>query len=329
MRAKSFVLVLLAVLASAGQAFAGGRVALAIGVSNYQDHEMHLSSPVKDARAIGEALTRFGFDVTLVQDPTSDSMREALDAFLLKAKGADMAVVYFSGHGLQVNGEAYLIPADDGFDRPDGLRRDHLAVASIVEKLEGAGAAFKFVIVDACRSNPYLNRGRAMLEANLGRAEQHRVAQNAMVAFASAPGQNSQDWASSLGLSLYTAALVDVLRQSDHIDVRDVVLKTRILVEAKVRQAGAEPQMPWEEASLMRPITFDVSAPGRMQPFAPGLAIVAPSLNGKPTDGDATITRIAPRPVQPVASTGAGGGPATTPQPRPTPYAALAVPGKP
>ncbi|MGL4285211.1 MAG: caspase family protein, partial [Phreatobacter sp.] len=211
MRSRSLIVALLTALSlvlPASGAFAGERVALAIGVSAY--HSSPLPSPVKDATEVAQTLAGFGFSVTLAKDPNSEDFKAAVDAFVTKARGAEAAVVYFSGHGLQVNGEVYMMASDTRSDRPEMFQRDDFTVNGILDRLQAAGVDFKFVIVDACRGNPFLDaNGRtALATANAGRAERRRPATNALVSFSSASGQLSQDWGGSIGLSLYTSALL-------------------------------------------------------------------------------------------------------------------------
>ncbi|MFN3855797.1 MAG: caspase domain-containing protein [Phreatobacter sp.] len=265
MRNRSSMVALLAALVltlSTYAASAGQRVALAIGVSTYQDSP--LPSPARDAAEMARALADFGFDVTLVQNPDAKAFRAVVDAFIARARGASAAVVYFSGHGLQVNGEVYMMPSDARVDHPDFFSRDEYTVNGIVDRLQAAGVDFKFVIVDACRSNPFVTAsGRsALATANAGRAERRMPATNTLISFSSAAGQNAQDWGSSIGLSLYTAALLEVMRASDRIEVSALTRQARALVQDYVARHRAEAQTPWEGSSLMRPIHLERGLPG-------------------------------------------------------------------
>jgi len=263
------VVVALAFWAGTGIASAGQRVALAIGVSAYQSSP--LPSPVKDASEVANALASFGFDVTLVRDPDSAQFKAAVDAFVAKARGASAAVVYFSGHGIQVNGEVYMMASDTRLDRPDIFQRDDFTVNGIVDRLQAAGVDFKFVIVDACRSNPFLEAGgrSALAAANAGRAERRSPATNTLVSFSSASGQNSQDWGTSIGLSLYTAALLDVMKRNDRIDVRDLTQQARVAVQDYIARQGGNAQMPWEGSSLMRAVHLERSHAGTVTAYRP------------------------------------------------------------
>lgn len=243
------------VAASAGYAEAAGRrVAIAIGVSAYQSSP--LRSPVHDARVFGEELSRFGFDVTVVRDPGTAAFTRALEQFIESARGADMAVVYYSGHGLQVNGVDYFIPRDAAFSSDLSLfRRDLMSVNSVLARLDEAGVRFRMVITDACRSNPFMANGGMAFEHALttaGLNESLRLGTHAVAAYSSAPGQNSQDWYGSLGLSLYTAALVEAMRRHDRVEIRDLLQEARGMTQKTANSRGAEPQQPWEMMSMVR-----------------------------------------------------------------------------
>lgn len=298
MRSRSHMVALFAALAltlSTYAASAGQRVALSIGVSNYQTSP--LPSPAKDAAEVATALSGFGFDVTLVQNPNSQAFRAAVDAFIAKARGASAAVVYFSGHGLQVNGEVYMMPSDAKVDHPDFFRRDDYTVNGIVDRLQAAGVDFKFVIVDACRSNPFLTeQGRhALATANAGQAERRSPATNTLVSFSSAAGENSQDWGTSIGLSLYTAALLDVMRNNERIEVRDLTQQARALVQQYVARHNAQAQTPWEGSSMMRPVHFERSGQGAVVAFGQnnGQREAGRAPGGRGQDADSLLVRLA------------------------------------
>lgn len=298
MRSRSLIVALLAALSlvlAAPRAFAGERVALAIGVSAYRSSP--LPSPVKDATEVAQTLAGFGFSVTLAKDPNSEDFKAAVNAFVAKARGAEAAVVYFSGHGLQVNGEVYMMASDTRADRPEIFQRDDFTVNGILDRLQAAGVDFKFVIVDACRGNPFLDAdGRtALATANAGRAERRRPATNALVSFASASGQLSQDWGGSIGLSLYTSALLEVMRRNERIEVRDLTQQTRALVEQRVASRGASAQNPWEGSSLVRPIHFERRAAG------PVVAFLADQERGSFDRRDGRMASLERQPRQPVA----------------------------
>lgn len=314
MRRHHLIVALVACLsvAMATAASAGERVALAIGISAYRSQP--LPSPARDATEVADALSRYGYQVTLAKDLNSEDFRAAVSAFVAKARGAEAAIVYFSGHGVQVNGEVYMLASDTRMNHPEAFQRDDFTVNGILDRLQAAGVDFKFVIVDACRNNPFLGAdGRVPAAiANAGRAERRRPVTNALVSFASASGQPSQDWGRSIGLSLYTSALLDVMRRNPRIEVRDLTLQTRVLVEQRIASRGGNAQNPWEGSSLTRPMhlvqggeggSVVAYRPGRRQDYAdaeaggryqPHRERAVPRM-ARPADADEEVDLPAPR----------------------------------
>ena len=133
-------------------ALADKRVALVIGNANYQ-HVSHLPNPVNDTADIGAALERLGFAIRRENDLDLTALRRAVSEFSDSAVGADIALVYFAGHGLEVDGENYLIPVDAVLETDRRIRFE--AVPYVSAALEGA-KGLRIVLLDACRSNPFL-----------------------------------------------------------------------------------------------------------------------------------------------------------------------------
>jgi uncharacterized caspase-like protein len=252
---------LLVIVVVAPAAFAAKLVALTIGVSAYEG-KAYLSSPVKDAVLVADTLAGFGFQVRVVKDPDLATLAREIDSFVEAARGADIAIVYYSGHGKQVNGEAYFAPLNQPRDEAFA---EATAVHALVERLDRAGVAFKFVIVDACRNNPTLaddgSPSRRSSE-NVGAAERRKLGNNALLTFASAPGQYSQDWGGTIGYSLYTKMFVDTLRKYERIEVQRLTQETRAQVLRATRQPGRDIQEPWENSSMLSPVYLERSQGG-------------------------------------------------------------------
>lgn len=266
MSIKALAVVLGAALSLAGSAtsaFADKLVALSIGVSAYT-HSNPLPSTVNDAQAVAKALAEFGYDVRLVRDPTSRSIRDAVDEFVQSARGADVAILFFSGHGQQVNGETYIVPADAGPGTDDFA--DHLAVSAIVARLEKAGVKTKIVFVDACRNNPFVSqngslRGDAIRNASA--AERFVLGPNVMMSFASAAGELSGD--SLLAYSIYTQALLTVMRRDQRMELTEMTRAARKLVLQRTAANVARRQTPFEVSSIDAPVYFERTSGGRVR----------------------------------------------------------------
>jgi formylglycine-generating enzyme required for sulfatase activity len=174
------------------------RIALVIGIGGYQNAP-HLSNPINDARAIGDSLRRLKFDVTELYDPDYRDLSSGVRAFGIRAANADVAVVYYAGHGVQVDRENYLIPADAKLER----ERDLLYEAMPLDRLLGEvsqASRIGIVLLDSCRNNPFVDRvsrsmtvaGRAVATTP-GLARVDNVPRNTMVVMAAKADQIAED----------------------------------------------------------------------------------------------------------------------------------------
>jgi formylglycine-generating enzyme required for sulfatase activity len=195
------ILAMLVILLSPAANAAPGderRVALVIGIGAYQNAP-HLTNPVNDARAIGDSLRRLKFDVTELYDPDFRELNRGIRAFGIRAASADVAVVYYAGHGVQVDRENYLIPADAKLER----ERDLLYEAMPLDRLLGEvsqASQIGIVLLDSCRNNPFIERvarsmtvaGRAVATTP-GLARVDNVPRNTMVVMAAKADQIAED----------------------------------------------------------------------------------------------------------------------------------------
>nr|WP_294550323.1 SUMF1/EgtB/PvdO family nonheme iron enzyme [uncultured Rhodopila sp.] len=174
------------------------RIALVIGVGGYQNAP-HLANPVNDARAIGDSLRRLKFDVMELYDPDFRALNSGIRAFGIRAASADVAVVYYAGHGVQVDRENYLIPADAKLER----ERDLLYEAMPLDRLLGEvsqASRIGIILLDSCRNNPFIERvarsmtvaGRAVATTP-GLARVDNVPRNTMVVMAAKADQIAED----------------------------------------------------------------------------------------------------------------------------------------
>jgi len=137
------------------------RLALVIGNDGYQNVQP-LKNARADAKAIAAELKDVGFDVTLKQDLTQKLMKSALRDFKAQVAGGDEVVFYFSGHGVQFGGTNYLIPVDITADSEAQVADDAVPLQRILDDLTEQKARFSLAIIDACRSNPFKEAGRAI-----------------------------------------------------------------------------------------------------------------------------------------------------------------------
>jgi len=159
--ARPLCLALIAMLLAV-PAHAARRLALVIGNDSYL-HVGALTNARSDAKAVAEELKTAGFDqVTLKQDLTQKMMEAALRELKTHVAGGDDVVFYFSGHGVQFGGSNYLIPVDMTADNEAQVTDDAVPLQRILNDLSDARANFTLAIIDACRTNPFKDSGRAL-----------------------------------------------------------------------------------------------------------------------------------------------------------------------
>ncbi len=247
-------------LRTIGERHGHARQALVIGNGGYGPN-LKLSSPPNDARAMAEALAGIGFHVTFGLDATFEQSQGLVAEFLslVNAESTQTSLLYYSGHGLQIDDQNYIVPVD--FDHFAEERVTKLVgVQSIVDQMTSA-TAVRLVLLDACRSNADarlyvggkgIDTGKAIFVndrplPSSGLAE-IRTKSNTFVAFAAAPGDVAYDGADSTGLSPFTQSLV---RYLDAVDLPISNLTSRVRQDVLKNTDGR--QRTWDQSSLMAP----------------------------------------------------------------------------
>lgn len=260
------------------------RVALVIGNGNYVKAGV-LANPVNDAQAVARALTDVGFDVALGRDLNRSTMERMLRDFLRKAGTAKVALLFYAGHGLQVDGRNYLVPVDATVEAASDLGFETVELDKILGSLEDPGRA-TIVILDACRDNP-LSRSIAARSrsssVSAGLAAYSTLGTGTLIAFATAPGKVALDGTGAN--SPFTQGLVKHLR-TPGLEVRAMLTRVR----ADVMAATGNKQLPWDNSSLMgevylaSPPVAGASPPATApQPqLAPPAAALPPSIAALP-----------------------------------------------
>lgn len=243
-----------------GPAWAEKRVALVIGNSTYQ-HADRLSNPANDAMLVAAALKGAGFDVVESRlDLKSADMRRALRDFHDQTVDADVAVVYYAGHGIEIDGTNFLIPIDATLERDTDVYDEAFSLDRVLMAVEPA-KQLRLVIVDACRNNPFADTMKRTLGSrSIGRglARVEPTTTNTLVAFAAKAGLTALDGDSKN--SPYTTALVKYIARPG-LDlrrafgfVRDDVLKaTGNRQEPYVYGSLGGDDMPLVPAKLVAP----------------------------------------------------------------------------
>jgi len=231
---------------------AGRRVALVVGNNAYPKTSA-LHNAVADAVAIGQALGGLGFGVDLVRDATQEAFERAVDRFVNNVQAGDVALFYYSGHGLEVRGENYLVPVDFAAQDEVQVKRRAVAAGEIEERLQARGARVRILVLDACRDNPY----RAVRSGAGGLAAMAE-ARGALIAFATGPGKTASDNPGGTN-GLFTQELLAVLREPG-LTVSEVFRRVRERVD---RASGAR-QTPWVADGLIG--DFALGAAGASAP---------------------------------------------------------------
>jgi uncharacterized caspase-like protein len=165
------------------------RLALVIGNDSYQ-HADPLGNARADARAVADALKATNFKVTLKQDVGLQAMKEALRTFKNEVAGGDEVVFYYAGHGVQLEGNNYMIPVDTAGDSADQLKDDSVSLQRVLDDMQDQKARFTLAIIDACRDNPFKGNGRALRTRGLAPVT---AADGQAVLYSAGAGQEALD----------------------------------------------------------------------------------------------------------------------------------------
>lgn len=153
-RITAAVLALLLALALfPGRLAAEDRVALVIGMAKYE-HVTPLKNTTNDAQMISDTLTGIGFQVTTLIDSPYQELRDALDEFAFRSETADLALIYFAGHGIEVSGENFLVPVDANVRSNVDVQRQSVSLKELLASVDRA-RKMRIVILDSCRDNPF------------------------------------------------------------------------------------------------------------------------------------------------------------------------------
>lgn len=201
-------------VAGAWGADAAKRVAMVVGNAAYQNADP-LANSINDAKDVAAALKRLGFDVTLVLDASLDDLLAGLDQFAAKLPGAEAALFYYSGHGMQIDGTNFLLPVDIEVSSARSIRYGAIDVAEVVQEMERE-AEVSIVVLDACRDNPFLAKlsctsGTRSLAADRGLAPIRSSGSGTIIAYAAEPGAVASDGTGDH--SPYTGALLSNIEE--------------------------------------------------------------------------------------------------------------------
>jgi len=223
------------------------RIALVIGNSNYLEFGT-LSNPKSDAQGIDKALRQLGYRTKLVLDADEATMRREVKRFASSSQGVEVALVYYAGHGAQVNGDNYLLPTDLEVPKVEtDIQLSSLKVDDIVNSIR---SKIKIVLLDACRDNPSLAKnivkGRGSFRGGLAPVNStldSNTNEGVFIAYATDAGNVASDGASEKNSPFTTALLKNIAAP---VSIDDMFS----LVTREVRTATGNKQRPYKYASL-------------------------------------------------------------------------------
>ncbi len=235
---------------STAASMAESRMALVIGQSAYRA-VTPLPNPTNDAKAMAQLLGEAGFEVTSASDLSQNAMRQTVSDFAAQvaAKGKDtVALVFYAGHGMQIDGENFLIPIDIDPKREADIPLQAVRLNDILNTLTSVPSRMRLVLLDACRNNPFpeigktAGRGLAIVDAKFG-------APGTFLSFSTSPGAEAED--GSGANSPYTTALLTAAKEPG-LSIEDAFKRVRV----SVNKATEGRQTPWESSSLTDDFRF-------------------------------------------------------------------------
>lgn len=302
---------LLSLVPAAPSLAAGDRFALVIGNAKYPDADSPLREPINDARNVADELKRDGFSVEIGENLTGDGMRRAFDKLYSKIKPGSVALVFFSGFGIQSARQSYLLPVDAQIWTESDVRRDGFSIETVLSELNSRGAGVKIALIDASRRNPFERRFRSF-SAGLTPV----IAPNGtLVMYSAALASVVSDAGGDH--SLFVQELLKEIRVPD-LMAEETLNRTKM----GVTRASRGEQVPWISSSLAEDFSFIPGAagsrPAATQPPAPPAPPPVVANNAPPAPPSPP-----PVPKPSADSAAAPAPPAPPPPPKPQVEAAL------
>jgi hypothetical protein len=231
-------------------ASAESRVALVMGQSAYRVVPA-LPNAENDGKRMAELLGNAGFDVTVARDLAQNDMRQTISDFAAKvaASGPDtVALVFYAGHGLQIDGENYLVPIDVDPKREADIPLQAVRLNDLMNTLGALPTRMRIIMLDACRNNPFpaLNHtaghGLAIVDTKAGTS-------GSFISFSTSPGAEAEDGTGAD--SPYTTAVLSVAKEPN-LPIEEAFKRVRVAVN----QTTDGRQVPWESSSLTSDFKF-------------------------------------------------------------------------
>ena len=214
------------------------RLALVIGNSNY-DSIAKLANPVNDAKLIAKTLDSLDFEVILATDLDEENFMIKIIEFRNKRKNYDVGFVYYAGHGIQIDGENYLLPVNKNFDEEWKVKKDAINVNDVMDYLTASTDEVNILILDACRNNPWEGNFRSIGGSNNGGLAKIPAPTGSLIAFSTDAGSVAADGDGEN--SIYCKSLVkNMLLENTTLDQVFRNVRTDVLKESNLKQRPIE-----------------------------------------------------------------------------------------
>ena len=246
-----------AFLVSANVAKADKRVAFVVGNGAYKN-VAPLPNPAIDAKSMAKLLRNVGFDVVEGANLTRDKMTEQLLEFGKKAEGADVALFFYAGHGIAVNGTNYLLPVDADLKSEMDVKLGSAINVDLTLEQTMADAKVKLVFLDACRDNPFAAKIRSAkatrsVSVQSGLAEM-KSGEGTLIAFATGPGQTALDGEAGTNSPFTRALMANIATPG--VEIQQAMTKVR----AQVNEETSKNQLPWGHTNLIGTVYLNPAA---------------------------------------------------------------------
>src|SRR6202790_154305 len=262
-----------ALVVSANVAKADKRGAFVVGNGAYKNVAA-LPNPAVDAKSMARLLRNVGFDVVEGSNLTRDKMTEKLLDFGKKAEGGDVALFFYAGHGIAVNGTNYLLPVDADLKSEMDVKLGAAINVDLTLEQTMSDAKVKLVFLDACRDNPFAAKIRSAkatrsISVASGLAEM-KSGEGTLIAFATGPGQTALDGDAGTNSPFTRALMANIAAPGA--EIQQAMTKVR----AQVNEETNKNQLPWGHTNLIGSVYLNpVAGAAGQQAEAPNTSSVA------------------------------------------------------
>src|SRR5476651_1148390 len=277
MRLMILALSVMGILVSADAARADRRVAFVVGNGTYKN-VTQLPNPPIDAKSMAGVLRNAGFDVVEGINLTRDKMTERLLEFGKKTQGADVAIFFYAGHGIAVDGVNYLLPVDADVKSEMDVKLGNAINIDVTLEQTMNDSKVKLVFLDACRDNPFAAKIKASastrsVSVQTGLAEM-KSGEGTLIAFATGPGQTALDGQEGTNSPFTRALMANIAKPG--VEIQQAMTQVR----AQVNEETNKGQLPWGHTNLIGSVYLNGAPPAGTPAAAPSSAPAVASTSG-------------------------------------------------